>query len=73
MAHYLGLHRYSVNDWERLKQAVSQSSLFADPVPAAEQASESSAQVESPAPAPAAVPTHTTGRRFSRSGYLKRR
>lgn len=75
MAHYLGLHRYSVNDWERLKQAVSQSSLFAEPAAAADHSSESAPMAEAPVAvvAPPSAPTATTSRRFSRSGYLKRR
>ncbi|EQM66105.1 phage terminase large subunit family protein [Pseudomonas tohonis] len=75
MAHFLGLNRYSVNDWARLKQAVSQSSLFADPV-------EQTSSPAQPAPAPerteqpaARQPTQPSspfGRRFSRSSYLTR-
>ncbi|HEJ4454325.1 TPA: phage terminase large subunit family protein [Pseudomonas aeruginosa] len=85
MAHYLGMNRYSVNDWARLRQAVSQTSLFADPVAtvpsAADEADEHEPQGEAPsAPARPAPPTRSanppsqpTGRRTSRSGYLSRR
>lgn len=52
MAHYLGMNRYSVNDWARLRQAVSQASLFADPVAtvpsAADEADEHEPQGEAP-------------------------
>ncbi|SPZ15231.1 Phage terminase, large subunit [Pseudomonas aeruginosa] len=85
MAHYLGMNRYSVNDWARLRQAVSQASLFADPVAtvpsAADEADEHEPQGEAPSapvrPAPPArsanPPSQPTGRRTSRSGYLSRR
>jgi len=33
MANYLGLHRYGEQDWDKLRQALSQASLFDEPPP----------------------------------------
>ena len=80
MAHYLSIPRYSVADWERLRTAFSQRSLFSEPAditapaPADDGDPQESSEVPSkpepkpPAPAPAAA-----RRRTSRSGYLSRR
>jgi len=78
MAHYLGMHRYKETEWARLKQAVSQGSLFADR-PAPEQRPAAPLPVVAEelarpaiAPAPVSAP-QPAGRRTSRSGYLQRR
>jgi phage terminase large subunit GpA-like protein len=85
MAHYLGINRYKEHDWDRIRQALAQASLF-DEKPVAVQrlvVSEAAMPAVSPASqalqqpvAPiaqtrsaAAVPQ----RRSSHSGYLKRR
>lgn len=34
MAYYLGLHRYGEQDWDKLRQALAQASLFDEPSPA---------------------------------------
>jgi len=34
MAYYLGLHRYGEQDWDKLRQAMAQASLFDEPSPA---------------------------------------
>ncbi len=34
MANYLGLHRYGEQDWDKLRQAMAQASLFDEPSPA---------------------------------------
>ncbi|MEX5340587.1 phage terminase large subunit family protein [Pseudomonas sp. I2] len=34
MAHYLGLHRYGEHDWDKLRQALAQASLFDEHAPA---------------------------------------
>lgn len=34
MAYYLGLHRYGEQDWDKLRQALAQASLFDEPTPA---------------------------------------
>ncbi|WP_445677432.1 phage terminase large subunit family protein [Pseudomonas putida] len=34
MAYYLGLHRYGEQDWDKLRQAMAQASLFDEPPPA---------------------------------------
>jgi phage terminase large subunit GpA-like protein len=87
MAHYLGLHRYGERDWDRLRQALAQASLFdgaeqAKPVKAERLDNDS---VEQPAPQHAppvisavALPVARSApqpmqRRSSTSGYLKRR
>lgn len=33
MANYLGLHRYGEQDWDKLRQALAQASLFDEPLP----------------------------------------
>ncbi len=71
MAHLLGLNRYREGEWAKLRQSVSQGSLFADPAPAgAEPPPVTPPQPASPPPAPAPV---VLGRRRSVSGYLNRR
>lgn len=87
MAHYLGLHRYGEQDWDRLRQALAQATLFdcagaAKPVKA-ERLAEDNAEPPRPQHQPAAVtpvapPVARTApqpmqRRSSSSGYLKRR
>lgn len=34
MAYFLGLHRYGEHDWDKLRQALAQASLFDEPSPA---------------------------------------
>lgn len=77
-AQFLGLHRYHEPQWSGLRAAVGQGSLFSEPgntsPSAADEVAESpamAAQQPAEARAPASAPT--TGRRFSRSAYLKRR
>ncbi|MNF61793.1 Phage terminase large subunit [compost metagenome] len=72
MAHLLGLNRYRESEWAKLRQAVSQSCLFADPPPDSSEAAPKPAtpQLASPPPAPAPV---VLGRRRSASGYLNAR
>lgn len=83
MAHYLGINRYNESDWDRIRQALAQASLF-DEAPVATQRAVSSSQPgpssPSPTPQPAAAvaaPRPATAapppRRSSQSGYLKRR
>lgn len=71
VAHLLGLNRYREGEWAKLRQSVSQGSLFADPAPAsAEPPPVTPPQPASPPPTPAPV---VLGRRRSVSGYLNRR
>ena len=62
MANFLGLHRYGEHDWDKLRQALAQASLFdqSEPQPARPQAREpddddQDEEATSPAPAPAPV------------------
>lgn len=89
MAYYLGLHKYGEHDWDRLRQALAQASLFDEPAPATPSVAELPATVEveddqpaaAPAPPPARPPAPPVARpapqpmqrRASTSGYLKRR
>ncbi|MGE8501678.1 MAG: phage terminase large subunit family protein [Pseudomonas sp.] len=71
-AQFLGLHRYHQGEWSKLRAAVSQGSLFAQPaassnVTALQEDAEKAANPPPPKPAPQ-PPT----RRVSRSAYLKR-
>lgn len=72
VAHLLGLNRYREGEWAKLRQSVSQGSLFADPAPAGAESPPVATppQPASPPPAPAPV---VLGRRRSVSGYLNRR
>lgn len=72
VAHLLGLNRYREGEWAKLRQSVSQGSLFADPAPAGAEPPPVATppQPASPPPAPAPV---VLGRRRSVSGYLNRR
>lgn len=72
VAHLLGLNRYREGEWAKLRQSVSQGSLFADPAPAGAEPPPLATppQPASPPPAPAPV---VLGRRRSVSGYLNRR
>lgn len=74
MAHLLGLNRYRENEWAKLRQAVSQGSLFADAATtsAATTTTRTAPQPASPSPAapPAAAPP---ARRRSISSYLNAR
>lgn len=79
MAHYLGIPRYSVVDWERLRTAFNQRSLFSDPTDiSASTAVDDDSEEQPDAPGkpetkpPAPVPA-AARRRTSRSGYLSRR
>jgi len=71
MAHYLGLHRYREPEWSRLRQAVSQGSLFSDGPAASDQPTPPPPAKPQPTPPPAPVPL--PARRSTRSGYLSRR
>lgn len=78
MAHYLGIHRYTEVDWDRLRAAFNQRSLFAEPIAAArpdtEDAATEAEQPAAPQPKPQQPsPARTTRRRSSRSGYLAAR
>lgn len=73
MAHYLGLHRYKEPEWSRLRQSVSQGSLFADRSVTESPAASQPVQQPSPPPAAGKAAPPPTGRRTSRSGYLTRR
>ncbi|MBI3143810.1 MAG: phage terminase large subunit family protein [Pseudogulbenkiania sp.] len=71
MAHYLGLHRYQLADWEKLKLRYAQTGLFDAPPPTTPAA-------PAPRPDPAqhagsSVSKPTQVRRRVQSGYLKRR
>lgn len=62
MANFLGLHRYVENDWDKLRQALAQASLFdqGEQQPARPQASESAPdeqEEDDPSPPPAPAPT----------------
>lgn len=61
MANFLGLHRYGEHDWDKLRQALAQASLFdqGEQQPARPQASEPVADdqdEEDPSPSPAPAP-----------------
>lgn len=61
MANFLGLHRYVENDWDKLRQALAQASLFdqGEQQPARPQASEPAPdeqEEDDPSPAPAPAP-----------------
>ena len=61
MANFLGLHRYVENDWDKLRQALAQASLFdqGEQQPARPQASESTPdghEEDDPSPPPAPAP-----------------
>lgn len=79
MAQYLGLNRYSQLDWDRLRAAFQQRSLFVEPIkqpePAeqAEDDQEPAAPPEQPTPTTPVAPVKPAKRRTSRSGYLSRR
>lgn len=76
-AQFLGLHRYRVGEWDKLRQAVSQGSLFADQsAPVAQPAADDEVapqpeRVRAVVPTP--QPAKASSRRSSSSGYLKRR
>ncbi|NHR08079.1 phage terminase large subunit family protein [Chromobacterium haemolyticum] len=74
MAHYMGLHKYSPADWEKLQMRYAQTGLFDEPPPGAEpdQASSSTPSAD-PAPAGFVASRPQQPRRQARSGYLKRR
>lgn len=71
MAHYLGLHRYKEPEWARLRAAVSQGSLFAQPSNIAPTPADDSTHQPPAAPTSKPAPQQTA-RRVSRSAYLKR-
>lgn len=80
MAHYLNLHRYTPPEWDRLRMAFTQRSLFVEPIrpvpvdSAATDNEATPAPIETPEPPPAPVaPVQPARRRTSRSGYLSRR
>ncbi|MFW3895930.1 phage terminase large subunit family protein [Pseudomonas bharatica] len=85
MANYLGLHRYGEHDWDRLRQALAQVSLFdapqvekPDPVRSPVAETVPPAPTTSPPARPASPPAARSSqspmqRRASSSGYLKRR
>lgn len=71
MAHLLGLNRYRDTEWAKLRQAVSQGSLFAEP---AADASPAPTTAPQPASTPPAAPAPVApSRRRSISGYLNAR
>jgi len=87
MAHYLGIARYKEHEWDRVRQAIAQSSLFDETVakpsePAIKPAVQPTV-VPATQPAAVAVPAPAAStprpnappptRRSSSSGYLKRR
>lgn len=87
MAYYLGLHRYGEQDWDKLRQALAQASLFDEPSPAKPAVIEhqhddddesdddpvSATPQARPAPPPPRPAPPPMQRRSSSSGYLKRR
>lgn len=75
MAHYLGLHRNREPEWSRLRQAVSQGSLFTDSPAASDQPAQPapSPTPAKPQPTPPPAPVPMPARRSTRSGYLSRR
>ena len=80
MAHYLGIHRYKEHDWDRVRQALAQASLFDETaintIPADPVVSEPSTPAVAPQQSAAMtirMETPTARRRSSTSGYLKRR
>lgn len=79
MAQYLGINRYNPIDWDRLRAAFTQRSLFAEPIKPEQQAEDDSREAESdqpqpePPPTPPPAPAQTGRRRTTRSGYLSRR
>lgn len=70
MAHYLGLHRYKEPEWSRLRQAVSQGSLFAERPASTETTPGSQPKRSDPVPVATTSALKKTVRRTSRSGYL---
>jgi phage terminase large subunit GpA-like protein len=58
MAYFLGLHRYGEQDWDRLRQALAQASLFdqSEPEPARPAANEPDDDVENEQRAPTSMP-----------------
>lgn len=72
MAHLLGLNRYREGEWAKLRQSVSQGSLFADPAPAGAEPPPVATPPKPASPPPAPAPV-VLGRRRSVSGYLNRR
>lgn len=83
MAHYLGINRYNESDWDRVRQALAQASLF-DEAPASSPRDVSNSQPEPASPSPSHLPAAAVApsrpataapppRRSSQSGYLKRR
>lgn len=87
MANYLGLHRYGEQDWDKLRQALAQVSLFDEPPPtkqpliehddADDEPVSATPPPARPAPRPTPPPSRPAPqpmqRRSSSSGYLKRR
>jgi phage terminase large subunit GpA-like protein len=86
MAHYLGIARYKEHEWDRVRQALTQSELFEEaPVnasenkqarvskPAGSGMEETSAVVPKAPSQPLTTTVKTSSRRVSTSGYLKRR
>ena len=76
MAHYLGIPRYTVVDWEGLRAAFTQRSLFAEPANQSISTDTQQAapeQVSEPQPQTPVTSAKPTIRRTSRSGYLNRR
>ncbi len=72
VAHLLGLNRYREGEWAKLRQSVSQGSLFADPAPAGAESPPVATPPQPARPPPAPAPG-VLGRRRSVSGYLNRR
>ncbi|KPM60204.1 phage terminase large subunit family protein [Pseudomonas monteilii] len=89
MANYLGLHRYGEQDWDKLRQAVAQASLFDEPPSTKQPVIEHddgdtddepvsatpppARPVPRPTPPPPRPAPQPMQRRSSSSGYLKRR
>jgi len=89
MANYLGLHRYGEQDWDKLRQALAQASLFDEPPSTKQPVIEHddgdaddepmsatpppARPVPRPTPPPPRPAPQPMQRRSSSSGYLKRR
>ncbi|MEO4030011.1 phage terminase large subunit family protein [Chromobacterium vaccinii] len=71
MAHYMGLHKYGLADWERLQMRYAQTGLFDSGPP---ETDNTAVPTETPASsAGVSVSNPVPPRRVARSGYLKRR
>lgn len=85
MAQYLGINRYQEHDWDRVRQALAQSSLFDDAPEIkrlqSEQLNDEQPAIPTPQPVPPTVApvfqprpvAAVSQRRMTTSGYLKRR